>query len=109
MKDMLDNSPNISIQERYVRLGEKRYPLKMENCVLIQTWCPSDVRYVQYTEQKLRTLHRTFDHTSVKALRMLLELANGTKIEKNIVQTPGKMKEDFTVFKKTPTAPHSLK
>lgn len=62
-----------------------------------------------YTDQELRTLHRTFGHPSVRALQNLLEWASGSKIEKNIVQTLEKMKEDCMVCMKTSAAPRKLR
>lgn len=81
----------------------------MENYFLVHRWCPSDVPCSLYSEQELRTLHRTFGQPSVSALQVLLEKANGSKIEKNIAQTLEKMKEYCMVCEKTSTTPHEFK
>lgn len=61
------------------------------------------------TEEELRTLHRTFGHSSVRALQMLLERPNGSNLERNIVNYKEEMKEDCTVCKKKMTVPRGLK
>lgn len=81
--------------------GERRHPLVTENYFLMHRWSLGDFPYAFYTEQKLRTLHRNFGHLSVSAPQILLENAIGAKLEKNIVETIEKMKEDSIVRKKT--------
>lgn len=80
MEDMVHNGFDISIQDQYVRSEERRQPMKMENYIPIHRSSPADVPYVLYTEQKARTSHRTYRHLSVRALQLVLNRANGTKI-----------------------------
>lgn len=53
MEDMLANDLDISIQWKYMSLGERRHPSTKENYFLVQKRCPSDGLYALHTEHEL--------------------------------------------------------
>lgn len=86
MKDMIENGLYISIQGQYVSLGQRRRLLSMENYFLKHRWKLDDTDFLLYTENELRTLHRTFDHLSLKALELLLHRAYGPLLDAKTVK-----------------------
>lgn len=82
MTDMLQNCLDTSIQGQCVSLGGIHPPLTMRNFFLIHRWYPEDMLYAFYTDEVFQTLQRIFEHPSVRALQILLKMANGSKMEK---------------------------
>lgn len=74
-KDMLDNGLDISIQDRYISMGERRQPLILENYFLKYKWDPYCMIYAAYSEKELVKIHRSFGHPSVRATYNLLRRA----------------------------------
>lgn len=68
MEDVVENGLDISIQDCFTSLGQKRHLLAMESFFLIHVWSPSDLPYVLYTEKELVNLHKTSGHPSIRAL-----------------------------------------
>lgn len=68
----------------------------MENYFLIHWRSSNDIRYVFYTEHELRTLHQTFGHPSVRALKILLRRQAGSPM---IERTPIHWKSSKMLFK----------
>lgn len=91
---MLENGLHISIQGRYVSLKGRLHPLSMENYFLIHRWSPNDIPYASYTESELQTLHRSFGHTSARALNSLLGRSSEAKIDKKVIDASEKIKDD---------------
>lgn len=74
---MIDDFLDISLQARYVSFGPRRHPLGMKDYFLIPWWEPFYTDFTFYTEKELRNLHHNFGYSSVKALDMLLQRADG--------------------------------
>lgn len=109
MKYMVENGWDISIQGRYVRLGAWQHPLLMENYFLVRRWKPTDLHCILYTEQELRTLHRSFDHPSVEVLEKLLDGATGSRLERSTMDSVEEIKINCTICRKTATDPSRFK
>lgn len=75
-KDMIDNGLDVSLQGRYLHVGQRRQPLSIENYFLVYRWTARNTSFALYTEQELRKIHRSFGHPSVRATEQLLKRAS---------------------------------
>lgn len=78
MKGMLESRLGVPIRGCYVSLRSKCHPLIMEYNFLVSRRSPEDLPYILYAEKERRSLHRTFGHSSVRALERSLERASKT-------------------------------
>lgn len=91
MKDMLDNSLDISIQNATVSYGGKTQKLIMDNFFLKQKWGPDDIPHALYTENELRTIHRSSGHPSIKATEGLIGRSRGGNLDDKTIKSIGKI------------------
>lgn len=63
MRDMIHNGLDISIQHARIYPGKSSQKFAFENCFLIHRWDATKSMHIYYTENELRTIHRTMGHT----------------------------------------------
>lgn len=102
MKDMLDEESDIPMQGRYVILDIISHPLAIKNCFLIHRCTPDGISFALYTEQKLRTLHRTFGHLSMQVLEMLLRWIDKPNTDVQTAKNLRNVEGDCSVCKEVP-------
>lgn len=81
----------------------------MKNYFLIHRWSPEDLSYVLYTEWGLRSLHRTFGYSLVRALERLLERSYETNGDTRTLDLLRKITSDCEVCRKLTTAPRRFR
>lgn len=67
-RDLLENCLDISLQDGYLHMGDRKQPLTLDNYFFIHKWRAKYISYVLYTEHELRSIHRAFGHPSVSSL-----------------------------------------
>ena len=109
MKDMLDNGLDLSIQGRYITLGNRKQDLHFQNYFLIHRWMPHEQPYVFYTFPELQRIHATFGHPSIKATRNLLKRASGKSTDKKTKLAIKNIAQDCKICAVRSAAPRRFK
>ena len=108
-KDMLLNNLDISLQGRYLHIGNLRQPLLLDNFFFIHNWSSKDTPYDLYTEDDLRKIHRGFGHPSVKATYHLLRRANPDTLPPQTMKALTKISTDCKTCLKYAQAPRRFR
>ena len=108
-KDMLQNNLDISLQGRYIHVGDRRQPLALENFFFIHKWSCNDTPYALFTEDELRKIHRGFGHPSVKASYHLLRRANPDTLPPQTLKELNKISRDCKTCLKYAQAPRRFR
>ena len=108
-KDMLTNGLDISIQGKFLYMGDRRQPLTLKNYFFIYEWDAKELPYILYTEGELRRIHRGFGHPSVLSTYNLLKRANKSKLRKSIKQEIAKIVEDCDICRRSGNKPRRFK
>lgn len=105
IRDMIKNGLYLSLQECVLKYKGRRHGLSMEKYFLIHRWTPGDMPFALYTETKIRSFHRYFDHPSVKATEIFLKGASGGPVDKETTKAIDNISDACKICKKMAPPP----
>lgn len=108
MREIVVNEVKISIQRRHTRFGGLTQKLSMENYFIIHRWRKHDLPHALYSEAKLRTIHRTFGHPSVRATEGHQKRVSGGALPQDVRDTIENISHECDACSTHTAAPRSF-
>lgn len=109
-RNIIDNVPDISLQNLQVSYGGRAKPFVFKNYFLIHRLRKKELPYVIYTEHELGKIHRSFGHLSIKSMTDLLENSSDVnRCDNGTRRSIKNIREDCYVCKMTEGPPTRLK
>lgn len=108
-RDMYVNGLDFSLQNKTITFEGRVQELIMDNYFLIHRWSPKDITTALYTEDELRTIHRTFGHPSITTTEKLLKRAQEKSLDNETRSNIRRLAEDCSTCKKYAPKPRRFR
>lgn len=109
MRDMVDKSMGIYLQDRTIIFLGLSQVLKFEIFSLIHEWDPQDMMFPMYTKPKLMKTHLVFLHPSINDTRGLIMQVSGGSLDRKTRYTIDKISDQCKICKKNAPSPRRFK